>query len=470
LQPESTPHEPLVTVYVTNHNYGRYIKQAIDSVLAQTFLDFELIVIDDGSTDDSRQVIGEYDGRAHVRVILQENKGLNATNNIAISAARGQYVMRLDADDFLDPHALLVMARTLDTHPHVAMVFPDYYYVDIAGRVTGQERRHDFKTEVSLLDQPAHGACSMIRRECLLEVQAYSEGYRCQDGYDLWLKIIDRYQVLNINLPLFYYRRHGNNLTDDHNLILSTRAEILRRHVDRAQRPSLNTVAVIAVRGPAYDPYCLSRSELAGKALIQWTADAALSARGVDEVIVTTPDRALLDWLSTTYGERLTLHQRQPAQAMENMPYDAAVIEALRERRTVAEPDALLLLGVDCPLRSSLFMEKAINTMRVFEVDLVLGVIPENDIFYQHVGSGLRPVGNNAMANKMRFEREYLYRQAGGALLVRRSHYEQHTTDLFSGRIGHVVLTREAATPVRSPLDLRIMEAIIEHKSSPVPN
>jgi CMP-N-acetylneuraminic acid synthetase len=452
------PHDPLVTVYVTNHNYGRYIRQAIESVLAQTFTDYELIIIDDGSTDDSRAIIREFDGNPRIRIILQENRGLNATNNIAIRAARGRYVMRLDADDFLDPNALLVMANMLEADDSLAMVFPDYYYVDAHGNVTGQERRHDFRKDVTLLDQPAHGACSMIRRECLLEVQAYSDSLRCQDGYELWLKIVDRYPVGNSNLPLFYYRRHGSNLTQNGELILHTRAEILKRHAQRAQRPALSVVAVVPVRGPAFDPYCLSLSQLRGRHVIDWTLDAALAARGVQEVLVTSPDVELLDAVRRRYGDRVTLHQREPRQALEYVPYDAAVHDAVARRRTVPEPDAILLLGIDFPLRSALYLDKAIDAMRVFDVDVVLGVIPENDLFYQHSGSGLRPVGNNAMASKMRFERDYLYRQAGGAVLVRKPFYDAHSGDLLSGRVGHIVLSREAGTPVRQAFDLQVAE------------
>src|ERR1700704_1836759 len=134
--------EPLVTVYVTNFNYGRYLRLALESVYRQTFQDFELIIIDDGSTDDSRAIIAEYEGRPETRIILQDNKGLNATSSVAVKAARGKYVMRLDADDILDESALLVMTSLLESAPDVALVFPDYFYIDENGAVTGQERRH----------------------------------------------------------------------------------------------------------------------------------------------------------------------------------------------------------------------------------------------------------------------------------------------------------------------------------------
>ncbi|OJX68194.1 glycosyltransferase [Magnetospirillum sp. 64-120] len=451
---------PLVTVYITNYNYGRYLRQAVDSVLAQQFTDYELIIVDDGSTDNSSDIIREYEGRPGIRIILQNNKGLNATNNICVRAARGKYIMRLDADDFLDENALLIMANLLEAEPKLALVFPDWYYVDAEGQITGQERRNNFQSEVTLLDQPAHGACTMIRRECLLEVGAYSSGFRCQDGYDLWLKIIDRYPVRNINLPLFYYRRHGNNLTEKNELILKTRSEILKAHADRVNRPELATLAVLPVRGPSIDPKCLSRATLDGLPLIDWTIASALEAETLGGLVVSSPDQALLEAVAATWGERVILHHRSRDQALENVSYSQTILEAM-EMATFS-PDALLLLNVEYPLRTSFYLDKAVNVMRVFDdIDLVLGVLPEDDLFFQHAGSGLRPVGTNSMLTKMRFERDYLYRHAGGAVLARASFYRQTRGDLTRARIGHYVLSRKAATAVRNPLDLAIAEAVL---------
>ena len=108
---------PLVTVYITkNYNYGSYIKEAI-SVLNQSFKDIELIIIDDGSSDNSREIIESYMQLNHVRVIFQKIKGLNITNNIAMRLARGKYLVRLDADDYFREDAIQKcqkLSRTLN--------------------------------------------------------------------------------------------------------------------------------------------------------------------------------------------------------------------------------------------------------------------------------------------------------------------------------------------------------------------
>lgn len=154
---------PLVKVYLTNHNYQKYIKQAIDSVLSQKFRHFEVIVIDDGSTDNSKKIIEIYRNDPKVTIVYQENKGLNVTCNIALKLSHGKYIMRLDADDYLDENALFVMADMLEREEELKMIFPDYYLGDERGDIISQQRRHNFR-EVKLLDQPAHGACTMIRK------------------------------------------------------------------------------------------------------------------------------------------------------------------------------------------------------------------------------------------------------------------------------------------------------------------
>ena len=103
-----------VTVYITAYNYGEFVEEAINSVLYQSFEDWELIVINDGSTDNTREVISEYENDPRVKIIHQENKGLNVSNNIALRLSRGEYIMRLDADDFLHKQALELLSRYLD--------------------------------------------------------------------------------------------------------------------------------------------------------------------------------------------------------------------------------------------------------------------------------------------------------------------------------------------------------------------
>ncbi len=225
-----------VTVYITNYNYGEYIEQSIQSILDQTYKNFELLIIDDGSTDDSKNVIEKFRDINNVRIIYQKNKGLNITNNIAMRLAKGDYLVRLDADDYVIPEFLEIMVDKIEADPNIGLVFPDYYYVNAIGEVTGVERRFNFEEEVSLYDLPAHGACTLIRLEFLKDLGGYNESFACQDGYDLWLKFINSFDVVNVNKPLFYYRRHGSNLTNNEDRILNTRKAIKKTYLQNQMK------------------------------------------------------------------------------------------------------------------------------------------------------------------------------------------------------------------------------------------
>ncbi len=277
---------PTISVYITNYNYGNFIESAIESVLSQTSSDFELIIIDDGSNDNSKEIIEQYADLDQVIIIYQQNKGLNVTNNIAMRTAKGKYIMRLDADDYLHKDALKIMSSELESDQELGLVFPNYYYVDSDGELLGEEKRHDFQNDVELLDQPAHGACTMIRLDFLKEVGGYNEAYNCQDGYELWVKFIQHYSIKNISKPLFYYRQHGNNLTSDEAKILDTRAKINENFVEQRQHDT-STLAIIPVRGGNND---LAFKSLCGNNMLDMKIQKALGSKNIRKVIVTSPD------------------------------------------------------------------------------------------------------------------------------------------------------------------------------------
>lgn len=447
---------PKVTVYITNFNYGCYLDQSVQSVLGQTFQDFEVIIIDDGSTDGSREIIKKYEAREGIFVVFQQNRGLNATNNVALKLARGKYLMRLDADDFLDPHALDVMVSTLERQPETALVFPDYYLVDEQGDVLEQVRRHDFANDVSLYDQPAHGACTMIRREILLSLGGYDEAFTRQDGYDLWLNIIQRHQVQNINLPLFYYRQHDKNLTSDEEQLLATRAQIKEKHVDKRGLKPLSVLAVVPVRGSLSDPRSLPLEPLGDKLLIDWTLDAVLESQYVDAIIVTTPDKNVHRHVRERYGHKVSVVDRQPKLARINTPVEETVLDSLDHYEN--EADAILILYVEAPFRSSMHINDAINTMQLYDVDVVDGVRLDNSLFYVHNGHGLRPWKRSG---GLRLERDELYRRVGGLHLIRRDFLEKNRT-MLGGRIGHITMDEKAAFYIKSNFDWKVANLLAE--------
>ena len=165
---------PKITVYITNKNYSDFLEKNINSVLKQNFKDFELIIVDDGSTDDSQTKIEKYRYLKNVRIFYRKSQGLIKTINFCIKASKGDFILRLDADDFLDENALMILYNAITKSKDTALVYSDYYTVDKKDRLINLNRNIDLKKHSKLFDIPAHGACSLIRKECL-EVFGFRE-------------------------------------------------------------------------------------------------------------------------------------------------------------------------------------------------------------------------------------------------------------------------------------------------------
>jgi len=448
---------PLVTIYLTNYNYEQYCKQAIDSILEQSFTDFELIIIDDGSCDNSCEIINLYSSVSNVEIIYQKNIGLNRTNNKAFSLALGKYVVRVDADDWLAPTMIEELVNVMEGNPGLALVFPDYYEVDEKGRVLHQIKRHDFKSDVVMLDQPAHGACTMIRREIFEEVGGYNEAFSCQDGYDIWLSVTTSFEVRNIAKPLFYYRQHSKSLTRNNRKILETRKEIYKSHVVQRELDSLNVVGVIPIRGNAEDGCSLALRELGEHRLVDWTINSALKSETLSHVVLTTSDSEIVDYIRDKYKGSVEVIRRPEEFETQNQGLAntlAYVVDKCQGIKVV--PDALMVLSIESPFCNELYIDTAVYSMQLYSSDVVDSVIMDDSIFYFHNGQGLTPW---KIDQDIRLERDVNYKRCGGINLVRHT-FLKETMLTIGGRMGHVVIDEKSAMSLRSEFDWDLLTMV----------
>lgn len=448
----------LVTVYVTNHNYGKFIKQAVDSVLNQTFQDFELIIIDDGSTDNSREVIEQYADREKIKIIYQKNKGLIYTNNIALRASQGKYIVRLDADDFLDSSALLVLSNALEKNEEAGLAFPNYYEIDEKGEILRLIQRLDFTKDVELLDLPAHGACTMIRTKCLREIGGYDDQFTRQDGYDLWLKFIRKYKVINVETPLFYYRQHGSNLTKDETKLLETREQIKEKYKQR-EALKANALCVIPIRGPRYNSNSIAFLELNGITVMEYKINEVLKASNISKIVVSSPDESVLDFLKSKYNDTdIFFHKRTPQMARLNTGLIDTVDDILRcDEIKEIDFNILLTASIRFPFVKYSTIDDMVNNIVIFGADSSISVRAENDLIYTHNGKGLTPIIN---ANKFsKLERELLYRYTGGLIAVNKEFYKKNKI-FVDGKVGHVAIDFNSSFQIKTYADLKLANYI----------
>ena len=443
--------EPLITVYITNHNYGKYIKQSIDSVFNQTYKNFELIIIDDGSIDNSKAIIEKYKNNKKVKIIYQNNKGLTISNNIAIKFCKGEYITRLDADEWLDPNFLQIMANTTKKNKNSAMIFCNYYLTNSKGQVIDQFYRHEFK-KVKLMDQPAHGACSLIKTKILKEIGGYDEQFSCQDGVDLWFKIIGNYKVKNVNLPLFYYRQHNKSLTKNVEKIYKTRDKILNKHTQNKKNFN-NILAIIPVRGENYGERLVALKKINKTPIIHKLIIELQKTPNIKKILVSTPDQKILSNINKKFKKAVITHRREEKFARLNTSINQTLISSIKKAKTKKfKPDLILVVNVVCPFLNHKNFEAAINLIKIFNTDEVIAVKKENDNFFYHNGKGLKRLQNS---NRLSLEREQIYREIGGMHLIKAQRVGKN-----QNTVGHIFLDDKSSFVIKSNEDLLLADIL----------
>ncbi len=444
--------DPLITVYITNYNYGKYIKKAINSVLNQTFKDYELIIIDDGSIDKSVKIIKEFQNKKNIKIIFQKNKGLVVSNNLALRLSKAKYIMRLDSDDWLDPHALEIMSNILERDKKISLIFPDYYEVDKNGKILRQVRRHNFK-KVKLLDQPAHGACTMIRKENLMDIGGYDEEFNCQDGYYLWLKFIKKYVVRNVNLPLFYYRQHEKSLTKNNKKILFNRSKIISKLQNREKKKKI--LAILPIRGLKLNPNSLVLKRLKNKPLVFFTIESILASKLIDKLAVTSPDNQLLNIIKKKYKKKIITIKRPEEFGLINTELEKTIKHTLKKiKKKNIRFDYIMHSSFRTPFISSQVIEDGINTLQLFNSDKIICVTQETHRYFKHDGSGLKSL---IRTSNLKLERDAIYKQVMGFTIAKKNCFFDKDENL---KIGHIILTNKQSFEVNSDNDLKISNKI----------
>jgi glycosyltransferase involved in cell wall biosynthesis len=223
-----------VSLVIATYNHARFLGEALDSAVAQTLEGVEVVVVDDGSTDDTEAVLARYGGR--LRVIRQPNRGLAAARNTGLAAARGTYVSFLDADDVLMPTKLAEQAAILDRAPTVGWTYCD---VLIETTATGAEMRASERfgygvrvLEGWLFPELIHGnfipaIAPLVRRTVLDAAGGFDERLTALEDWDLWLRLSLIAEVRYSPAVLVRYRVHPGGMSEDRSRMDRNRFRVL---------------------------------------------------------------------------------------------------------------------------------------------------------------------------------------------------------------------------------------------------
>ena len=235
---------PLVSIVLPTHNGRRYLAEAVESILAQTYERWELVVVDDASTDDTPALIERLAARdPRIRVVRNErNLRLPASLNRGFGLTRGELVTWTSDDNRHHPDALAELVAVLAARPEVDVVFSDYVVVDDAGRPLPTPPGGTGVGDVDALPlSNTIGACFLYRRHVHERLDGYAEDLFLVEDYDFWLRAAARFRFAFVDRPLYDYRQHGGSLT-------AQRAAQIRLGVERCLARDLPGLTGMDVR------------------------------------------------------------------------------------------------------------------------------------------------------------------------------------------------------------------------------
>jgi len=454
---------PLVTIYIPCRNYGHFLTQCVESVFSQLYTNWELIIVDEASTDDTISIAEDF---CHLRpdaITFIHNEtatGLQKLANTVLGLAKGKYMVRLDADDWLDECALLTMVAKLEATPDIGMVYGNYFYTDIDGKVLGIERRHKLGDEDTVGHLPPHGACTMFQTRALKVVGGYSEDVNAQDGWELWYKLYSRIGAASLDIPIFYYRQHGSSLSRDSNRLLKARSRIFSRISETLEGDYKPTcVAVIPVREsyPGFDgvPY----RKFDDSSLLERAILSAAQSNKVDSVLVSSQSQRVLD-----YAEKLELEGRVPPHLRllrvedensgRNIPIRDLMVNAGEHYAEVngVFPDVMAFLSLHAVHRRTEHIDKALNVLRITESDTVVSVQEEREPMFTHGETGLQLL-NPGRFQELSFDRERFYRFNGSIIATWWEVLQAH--HLFGEKTAFIEMSSQDSLQIKDPSMLR---------------
>lgn len=224
----------LVSVVVPVFNRELYICDTLDSILSQTYQDIEIVAVNDGSTDNSLNLLEDYKQRypEKISIINQSNQGQVAARNAAIAVSRGAYVAFLDSDDLWLPEKLeKQMPLFCDD---VGLVYCAVYNIDESGRTVGMtpcETGVRGKAYLRMLtSNQMTGGTVVLSRAAIDAVGSFDESLSAAENWDLWLRVSKRFSIDYVDEPLVKYRKHSGNMSKDHELMMNAIEQILAKH------------------------------------------------------------------------------------------------------------------------------------------------------------------------------------------------------------------------------------------------
>jgi glycosyltransferase involved in cell wall biosynthesis len=208
---------PKVSIIVCAYNVEDYISEALDGIYKQSFCDYELIVVDDGSTDKTEEIIKQYQDRGLIHIRNQQNLGLIASMRSGLEVSHGEYISKIDADDIPLPELIEYQVKLLDASSDIGIVGTGYININASGEIldtSGRESDNLFIQWGVMFGQPITNTGVLFRKELLERFSLdYREEFIHAEDYDLWARLLNYCKGSNLSQKLLKKRCHSSNIS-----------------------------------------------------------------------------------------------------------------------------------------------------------------------------------------------------------------------------------------------------------------
>jgi glycosyltransferase involved in cell wall biosynthesis len=404
----------ILSIYILNFNYGKYLEQCLESVLlcAREYRDLlEIVLIDDNSSDNSKLIIDNYKNRLDFIYINRSNIGLIKSCNFIIKKLSGQYILRIDADDYVEPNFVKYYLMEInDNSPDI--IYSDYNLVNDFGKIISAYQKSNKSNDLQF-DKSFHGAFTAIKKHFLDEINNYDEEFTRQDGYYIWIQAkINKKYIKHINKTLWNYRQHRSSLSFNKRNLLDTRYDINRKYLSRFV--DFSTIKVII---PVENDYLFSdRIDLVNKFLtlpIHFTILISKEALKSSEI-------------------KINVNQNICIREDDNLTYIDDINFYLKKNKI----EEFLIVEPNYPKLNLKSILDVLLVAKFNSYDICFSAFIDTNSYLINDGLDLKPFNHTS---RIRYERNELYRIAGGIKFFRNQViFNSYNFDLKSDiRIGH---------------------------------
>jgi CMP-N-acetylneuraminic acid synthetase len=391
--------------------------------------------------------------------ILVEMVSFTALGNVAQATnegareASGEYIMRLDCDDYLHPLAAEIMLNYLDAHADVAAVYSDYWEIDENG------------TEGDIISQrvPPHPGCMMIRKDAFERVSGFDESLSRQEGADFYYRLAQVYSVKHLNIPLWYYRRHDKQMSNSHNEVIKARHEIKELH----RKQSEKILALIPARGGSKGIPRKNLVLLNGQPLIVHAIKMAKKSKHDILICVSTEDDEIA---SVAECEGVQVMDRPISYARDNVDLITVAKHSMEAMDKTFRADIVVTIQPTAPFTPVSALDNALTSL--IETPDLDAVVSMSEVIGKHPYRMYRQTGdqrytpffeNWSECYLQRQDRPKAYQFTGGFYARRRRLLERWTGKGFA--LGSWEGELVSPQPdIDTPMDLWLARAMMEHQ------